>query len=208
MSRGRAIALRFVAVALVVVVAFWASLRAFTEYKAHRAKSLLAEASRIQIGDTESSVLALIGRYGGFKWTPEPEPLPPRDQWIDKDEYDYQYEYRNDLQSDYKYELGISPFGTTVAAPKDRWTETLRSVRESVPVRLRPLLGLRDWGTEVEVSIRRGHVQSVAAMTLVEGRSQWLGHRWELAERMPRSHMPSRAYAIGAANLTMAEGAG
>ena len=202
MSRGRAIALRFIAVALLVVVAFWASLYAFTGYKAHRAKSLLAEASRIQIGDTESSVLALIGRYGGFKWTPEP--LPPREQWLDKDEYDYQ----TDLQSDYKYELGISPFGTTVAPPIGRWTETLRSVRKRVPVRLRPLLGLRDWSTEVEVSVRRGHVQSVTAMTFVEGRSQWVGHSWELAERMPRAHMPSRAYAIGAAHLTMADGGG
>lgn len=206
MSRGRAIALRFIAVALLVVVAFWASLWAFTEYTLHRAKSLLAEACRMQIGDTEGSVLALIDRYGGFKWTPEP--LPPREQWIDKDEYDYQYEYRDDLQSDYKYLLGVSPLGTSVAAANGRWTEILRSVRGRVPVRLRPLLGLRDWGTTVEVSVRRGHVQSVAAMTLVEGYSEWLGHRWELAERMPRAHMPSRAYAIGSANLTMAGGGG
>lgn len=81
-------------------------------------------------------------------------------------------------------------------------------MRERVPVCLRPLLGLRDWGTEVEVSIRRGHVQSVSAMTLMEGCSQMLGHSWELAERMPRSHMPSRAYAIGAAHLTTSDGGG
>lgn len=110
MSRGRAIALRFIAVALLVVVACWASLWAFTEYKVHRAKSLLAEASRIQIGDSESSVLALVGRYGGFKWTPEP--LKPREQWIDKDEFDYQ----TLQQSDYTYALGISPCGAAVAS--------------------------------------------------------------------------------------------
>jgi len=180
----------------------YGSLWAYVAYEAHRAKSLVAEVSRVQVGDTEASVIALTNRYGGFKWTPEP--LPPREQWIDKDEYDYQTEQ----QSDYKYELGISPFGTSVAAPTGRWTQVLRSGRERVPVHLRPLLGLRDWGTTVELSIRRGHVQSVSAMTLVQGRSQWLGCSWELAERMPRSHMPLRAYAVGAAHLTMADGGG
>jgi len=202
MSRRRTIALRFVVVALLIGAALWGSFLAYAEYNAHRAKSLLAEAFRIKIGDTEESLLPLTSRYGGFKWTPEP--LPPREQSIDKDEYDYQM----NRQSDYKYELGISPFGTTVAPPVGRWTQTLRSARERIPVHLRPLLGLRDWGTEVELSIRRGHVQSVSAMTLVQGRSQWLGHSCELAERMPRSHMPPRAYAIGAAHLTMADGGG
>jgi hypothetical protein len=204
MPRGRAIALRFIVLALLTVAAFWGSLRAYAEYKAHRAKSLLAEASRVQIGDTEESILALTRRYGGFKWTPEA--LPPREQWIDKDEYDYDYEVN--LQSDYRYELGISPFGTTVAPPVGRWTQILRASRERVPEPLRPLLGLRDWGTTVELSIRKGHVQSVSAMTLVEGRSQWLGHSWELAEKMPRAYMPSRTYAIGAAHLTMADAGG
>jgi hypothetical protein len=202
MSRARTLALRFVVIALVIVAAFWGLLQTYAQYKAHRAKSLLAEASRVQVGDTEESVLALSSRYDGFKWTPEP--LPPREQWIDKDEYDYQL----NLQCDYKYELGISPFGISVASPASRWTQILRAARERVPEHLRPLLGLRDWGTTVELSIRRGRVQSVSAMTLVEGRSQWVGHSWELAERMPRSHMPARAYSIGAAHLTMADGGG
>jgi hypothetical protein len=201
MSHGRAIALRLVVVALLVVAALWGSLRGYAEYKAHRAKSLQVEASRVKIGDSEESILALTSRYGGFKWTPAP--LPPKEQWIDKDEYDYQV----NLQSDYRYELGISPFGTA-AAPVGRWTQTLRAARERVPLHLRPLLGLRDWDTVVELSIRRGIVQSVSTMTLVEGRSGWLGHSWELAERMPRSYMPARAYAIGAAHLTMADGGG
>jgi len=61
---------------------------------------MLAELSRVQVGDIEASVLALTGRYGGFKWTPEP--LPPREQWIDKEEYDYEVT----RQTDYKYEQG------------------------------------------------------------------------------------------------------
>jgi hypothetical protein len=69
---------------------------------------MLAELSRVRIGDTEGSVLALTGRYGGFKWTPEP--LSPREQWVDKEDYDYEVT----RQCDYKYELGVSPFGTPV----------------------------------------------------------------------------------------------
>jgi hypothetical protein len=107
-------------------------------------------------------------------------------------------------QCDYKYELGVSPFGTRVG----RLAQALRAAREVIPTRLQPLLGLRDWGIVAELSIRSGRVQSVSAMTLFEGRSEWLGHKWELAEGMPRYGMPARAYAIGAAHLTMANGGG
>jgi hypothetical protein len=202
MFRKYALGLRVVIVALLIFAASWGSLWTYVEYEAHRARLMLAEASSVRVGDSEAAVLPLVRRYSGFKWTAAP--LGPKEDWIDKDEYDYQTEQ----QSDYKYELGISPFGTSVAAPTGRWTQALRSARERVPVHLRPLLGLRDWGTTVELSIRRGHVQSVSAMTLVQGHSQWLGYSWELAERMPRSHMPSRAYAIGGAHLTMADGGG
>jgi hypothetical protein len=202
MSRARTVALWFLGTTLVIVAAFWGLLWTYAQYNSHRAKSLLADASRVHIGDTEASILALTGRYTGFKWTPEP--LPPREQWIDKDEYDYQVKE----QCDYRYELGVSPFGISVASPASQWTRTLRTARGRVPEQLRPLLGLRDWGTTVSIAMRKGRVQSVSAMTLVEGRSRWLGHSWELAERMPRSNMPARAYAIGAAHLTMADGGG
>jgi hypothetical protein len=143
----------------------------------------------------------LIARYGGLKWTPEP--LSPREQWIDKDEYDYEIK----SVADYKYELAIGPLGTLVARVS-RWTQALRAARKVVPEHLRELLRLRDWGTTVELWIRGGRVQSVSAMTLVEGRSEWLGHSWELAKRMPRYGMPLRAYAIGSVHLTMADRGG
>lgn len=201
MSRTRRLFLRLIVAVLALGAVCYGSLWAYVEYEAHRAESMLAELSRVQIGDTEGSVLALTGRYGGFKWTPEP--LSPREQWIDKEEYDYEVK----RQSDSKYELGISPFGTTVARV-GRLALALGDAREFVPRRMRPLLGLRDWGIVAELSIRKGRVQSVSAMTLFKGRSEWLGHKWELAEEMPRYGMPARAYAIGAAHLTMAEGGG
>ncbi len=194
----RRVALRIVVAALALVIVLCGATRVYVEYEAHRAVTMLAELSRIHIGDTEASVLQLASRYGGFKWTPEP--LSPREQWIDKQEYDYQVT----RQSDYMYELGVSPCGTAVA--RVGRCHALRAAIEVIPKRLQPFLGLRDWGIVAELSIRSGRVRSVSAMTIFEGRSQWLGHKWELADSMPRYRMPARAYAIGAAHLTMWNG--
>jgi hypothetical protein len=197
----RRLFLRLIVAVLALGAVCYGSLWAYAKYEAHRAESMLAELSRVHIGDTEESILALTGRYGGFKWTPEP--LSPREQWIDKEEYDYEVK----RQCDYKYDVGVSPFGTTVARVS-RFAQALRDARELVPTHLRPWLGLRDWGITGELSIRGGGVQSVSAMTIFEGRTGWLGHQWELAEEMPRYGMPARAYAIGAAHLSMAPSGG
>jgi hypothetical protein len=201
MSRTRHLLLRLIVAVTALCAACCVSLWAYVEYEAQHAESMLADLSRVQIGDTEASVLPLAGRYAGFKWTPEP--LSAKEQWIDKEEYDYQVT----RQCDYKYELGVSPFWTTVGRV-GRVAQAVRATRELVPTRLQPLLGLRDWGMVAELSIRSGRVQSVSVMTLFQGRSEWLGHKWELAEGMPRYDMPARAYAIGAAHLTMANGGG
>jgi hypothetical protein len=201
MSRGRAFGLRLAFVALLIIAAVWGSLWAYVDYKAHRASFMLAEVSRVHVGDAEASVLPLVQRYGGFKWTPEA--LSPKEQWLDKDEYDYQ---QNRL-SDYRYEFEVSPFGTT-GRGTSRLTQAMRAVRAAVPAHLRPVLGMRDWGTVVELSVRDGRLQSVSAMTLFAGRSGWLGHSWLLAEGMPDHEMRPRAYVIGAAFLTMEDGGG
>jgi len=200
-SRRRHLWLGLIVAVLALAASVYGSLQAYVEYEAHRAKAMLAEASRVEVGDTEAAVFPLVRRYGGYKWTPEQ--LPPREQWIDKDEYDYQ----KSRLSDYKYELEISPFGTT--NPRmGRWTQAMRAVRKAVPAHLRAASGIRDWGVVVELSIRKKRVQSVSAMTLVEGRTRWLGQRWELAEGMPHYDMPPRAYAIGSAILDMEDNSG
>jgi hypothetical protein len=201
MSRRLHLPLRLIVTLLVLAAAGYGSMRAYVEYEAYRAKSMLAEASRVQVGDSESSVLPLVKRYGGFKWAARQ--LSPIEDWIDKDEYDYQ---KNRL-SDYEYELGISSFGN-VALAASRLTRTMRAVREGIPVRFRSVLGLRDWGTVVELSIRNNRVQSVSAMTLFQGRSGWLGHKWEVSEGMPRHDMRQQTFAVGAAFLTMGDGGG
>lgn len=58
-----------IAVAIAAAV-FCAVAWSYTAYKTSRAKSLLAEASHVRIGDREASVLALAQRYGGIKWEP------------------------------------------------------------------------------------------------------------------------------------------
>jgi hypothetical protein len=201
MHRWWVLALRFVVLGLLIVAAVWGSLWAYFGYEVRRARLMIEETSRVRVGDSETSVLPLVRRYGGFKW--RPQPLSPKEDWLDKDEYEYQ---KNQV-SDYKYELGFSPFGTT-DRQTSRLTQAMRAIRTALPAHLRPVLGMRDWGVAAELSIRDGRVQSVSAMTLFTGRSGWLGHQWELAEQMPHYGMPARAYAIGEAILTMEDGGG
>lgn len=201
MSRTRHLFWTLIVGVLTLGAVSYGALWVYAECEVYRAKTMLAELSRVRVGDTEASILGLTTRYGGFKWTPEP--LSAREQWVDKEEYDYQAT----RQSDYKYELGLSPFGTTVAHSA-RLAHALRAGREVIPERLRPLLGLRDWGITAELSIRGGRVYAVSAMTLFEGRCEWIGYKWELADGMPRFDMPAREYAIGAAHLTMAPSGG
>ena len=199
--------LRFVIAALVLAATLYGSLRAYVEYEAHRATSMLAEASRVQIGATEASVLQLIRRYGGYKWTPEP--LSPRENWTDLHEYDYQ----KNLLSDYEYVLEVKPFGfLTVAAAqtgrKGQFDDAARAAKNAVPSTLRPILGMRDWFAGVQLSIRGGRVQRVSATVLVKGRSEWIGHEWVFANAMPHSDMQSKDFAIDSAILEMADSGG
>jgi hypothetical protein len=77
--RIRRLISRFVIAAVLLVAALYGLTRAYLEYAAHRATTMLAEAVHVQIGDSEGSVLPLVRRYGGLGWTPDP--LPPREQW-------------------------------------------------------------------------------------------------------------------------------
>jgi hypothetical protein len=198
-SRSSALGLRVIAVGLLITAGVCGALWSYSEYEAHRARLMLAEASRVHVGDAEASVLTLVQRYGGFKWTPEP--LSPREQWIDKEEFDYQ---QNRL-TDYNYEITVNPFGITGPG---RLAQVKRAVIAAVPPHLRPALGMRDWGTGVELSIRGNRVRAVSAMALFAGSSKWLGHSWELAEGMPHYGMPARSYLIGAAILSMGDHGG
>ena len=108
MSRTYRLFLRLIVATLALTAICYGSIWGYVEYEAHRAESMLSELSSVQVGDTEESVLALTGRYSGFKWTPEP--LSPREQWIDKEEHDYEAA----RQCDYKYEVGVS-FGPLLA---------------------------------------------------------------------------------------------
>jgi hypothetical protein len=198
-SRSKSLGLRVIAVGLLIIAGVCGAIWSYSEYEAHRARLMLAEASRVHVGDTEASVLTLVQRYGGVRRTPEP--LLPREQWIDKEEFDYQ---QNRL-TDYNYKISVNPFG--IAGP-GRLAQVKRAVIAAVPTLLRPALGMRDWGTAVELSIRGNRVRAVSAMALFSGSSKWFGHSWGLAEGMPHYGMPARAYLIGAAILSMGDGGG
>lgn len=174
---------------------------AYAQYQAHRVRKLLAESARVQIGDSEDSAFELVRRYSGFSWTPDV--LGPKENWIDKDEYEYQ----KSRLSDNKYEIALSTLGT-IFRPDGRKYAVIGTIQRAMPSDFRKILGMRLWITTVELSIQNGHVQSISATTQLEGRNGWLEQRWSLAKDMPRRDMPARTYLIGAAFLTTGDGGG
>lgn len=194
---GSRLAIAIVASAIVLVV----SVRCYVEYEVHRAKAMLTEASRVQVGDAEATVLPLVNQYGGFKWTPDQ--LGRKEDWIDKDEYEYQ----KNLVSEYRYALAVSPFGlipSDLHWSQNRIYETFRAVMSSTSVPVRGVLSMRDWGAEVDVAIRGGRVQLVSGMVVVEGRSRWMGHRWQFADAMPEHRLHAKDFVVMSSHLEMA----
>lgn len=98
------LALKLAISVFVVVLLLCCSLQIYTAHMVHRAFALLDEASRIQVGSTEDSVLPLVAHYGGVKRIAEPP--PPIDDCPDRDVCAYQ----NAHIPDYTYEFGLSPF--------------------------------------------------------------------------------------------------
>jgi len=205
-ARVRHFGLRLVVAVLAIIAVLYVSVRAYVGYEVHRAMSMLAEASRLQIGAAEATVLPMVKRYGGFKWTPEP--LPPGKDCMDPEECDYE---RN-LLSDYRYGLEVSPFRLVTtedfSAQRGRVTLAIRTAINAVPAHLRGMLGMRDWGATVDLAIRGGRVQSVSGVLLVEGRSEWIGHEWRLASAMPRREMQAKAFVVETGFLEMENGGG
>jgi len=196
---------RLVVVMLATIVVAIVSVRVYVQYEIHRASSMLAEASRVQIGDPEAAVLPLFKQYSGFKWAPDSFSLGPRENWIDKDEYDYQKE----LVGDHQYSLEVSPFGLIPSdMSQHRITEAIRATINHTPVQLRAVLGMRDWGTGVGLTVGGSRVQSVSAMVLVEGRTRWLGHEWKLANAMPERRMRAKSFIVESGILEMANNGG
>lgn len=192
-----------------VATAFCAVAWTYSAYKASLAKSLLVEASRVQIGDSEASVLALVQRYGGMKWHPSGSTrttLGPRENWLDKSEYERALR----TYPDYDYSILVNPWGFPTITPESdsrpRLKAALRSAMENVPARVRAPLGLRDWVSSVDINIRDGRVSKVIGEVLVEGRTRWLNHEWSLVDEIPSESTQSRTYLIEPVNIGMRTG--
>lgn len=197
-SRSRKIFRGVMIAPVCFVLAAYGVILAYATYANHRATLMLSDAARIRIGDSESAVQPIVQRYKGVKWTPDP--LPRREDWIDKDEYEYQQK----LKSDYNYGMGVSAF--EAGELTGNISSILDRAGNSMSPTWRRRLGIRIWSSDLQISIRDRRVCSVSVRTLVEGRDRWLGHQWSLSELMPRSRMKDRPYLIGAAHLTIFAG--
>ena len=98
------VALRLAIAAFVVALFIYCGLRVYMINLGHRSITLLSEAAQIQIGASEYSILPMVTRYSGAKWTPAP-PGPVND-CVDKAACEYQNEHR----PDYQYGIALSPF--------------------------------------------------------------------------------------------------
>jgi hypothetical protein len=190
--------IRVAVAALSVALGAYGFIIAYAMYQAHRATDALDQVAKVNVGDAESSLLPLVREYKGVKRIPDS--LPPREQWVDTDEYDYQQK----LKVDYIYEMSVSAFEA------GQLTGNVINFMERIGNEMSPSwrrrFRFRIWSSILQFSIRDGRVQSVSVRTLVEGRNQWLGHFWSLSERMPRHDMKARAYLIGGAHLSILAG--
>lgn len=201
---------RRVIIALAIVAAALCAISwIYTAFKASRARSLLAEASRVRIGESEAAVLTLVRRYGGVKWKPSGSTrttISPRENWFDKSAYERALR----AYPDYTYSISVNPWEFPAIAPESdsrrRLNAVLRSAFDVLPASVRTPLGLRDWVSEIVISIRDGRVSKVLGMVMVEGRSRWLNHEWSLVNEMPREPMQARTYMTEPMNILMRTG--
>ncbi len=190
--------LRLTLAVFVFIALVYCGLRVYTSYHADRAISLLAEATRIQVGATEDSILPLVARYGGVKWTPPP-PIPTDDCPIKAE-----CEYQNAHIPDYAYDIHLSPF--QAFSRPDQQTGRLHHALEvlmyQTPSSWRDPISLRDWLVYAQINIRAGRVEAVDSGLFVEGRTRWLGNTWELSAEMPHLRMQPKAYVVDGTFLT------
>ena len=182
-----------------------AGVRLYSAYQARRAESMLGEASRVRIGDSEASVLSLVRRYHGHKWSPSGSTratLGPRENWVDLEMYDRALR----IYPDYEYSIEVNPWGFPTFEPSSKAAKALRTVINAIPSGVRSPIGLRDWASFVDVRIRDGRVSEVEGIVFVEGRSRWLNHSWSLANERLRESLPLRPYTIESENVLMRDG--
>lgn len=195
-----------IAVPLVVIGLSWRH----AEYEAQRAKRLLAEATRIRIGDSEASIQPVLRRFGGGKCEPSDTPEQrPRENWVDELEYAHWLRTRPDCT----YFVDVDPWTSPLSTESRRLAGSkvylfAKLAMYAIPGRVRSLVGMREWNTALSVSVRGGHVTAVSAGVYVESRDHWLGHHWALLKEMPYDpyRRPSVAYEVDGAFLTFGFG--
>lgn len=191
---------RLTIASLAMLLLLYCGLRIYTSYIAQQSITLLDKAARVQIGESEDSVLSLVSQYSGIKWTPPPP--GPVDDCVDEADC----EYENAHRPDYNYEIALSPFKILPSTPTQarptgiHYLLTFLMIR--IPSEWRDPFSLRDTWTEVVISIRARRVVSVSGYLYVEGKNRWLGNSWTLSAEMPHLDVRSKDYVIDGTFLT------
>lgn len=152
-------AVRFLAVAVGVLLLCYAIARLLLTYQIHRASQMLAKVQSVSVGDSENSIGQLLKRYGGYRW-----------------------DVQLGAHEDYNYVLEINPWRFPTLS-------NYKSVGREHPIgiglntRFRRAIGLRWWLVTSEIAIKNKRVVAVQAETCVEGKTMWLGTSWRLSEK-------------------------
>jgi hypothetical protein len=157
-----------IAATLVLALACYGLARAYLYYEALRAERMIKELGDVKIGDPESQVVAILGRYGRYRAAPE-----------DFAKFD---------KADYEYLVEIGPSGVYYVidlANTDRFYRLTRAILSGLNPRFRRALGLRRWSVYGRVGFKDNKATAAFGMVMVEGGHEWLLGDWILAKTIP-----------------------
>jgi hypothetical protein len=142
--------------------------RTYLYYEALRAEQMIKELGDVKIGDPESQVVAILGRYGHYRKAPE-----------DFAKFD---------KSDYEYQVEIGPSGIYYIVDRantDTFDRITRAIVSGLNPRLRRAIGLRRWSVDGRIGLKERRVNMVCGIVMVEGSHEWLAGEWTLAQAIP-----------------------
>lgn len=189
---------------LTAVLCLCLGLRAYSQYMARQALSLLAETRLIEIGSDGQSVSRLIGRYGVIKCNTSVS--GSKNGCTNGAEC----QQNGADMNDYTCEIRLSPFQifSIDSSKTSRMRGAIAFFMVYVPKYLRDLIGLRNWLVDATVQIRNKGVASVSGSAFVEGRNEWLGNSWRLSSSVVGDDQASTAYSVEMTHLQLSENGG
>lgn len=151
------------AVALGLMLTLYGSARFYLLYEVHMAQGLLRDLGAVQIGSDEASLLPILREYQGYR----------------------RVSVIKDYEQDHEYLFEIGP-GPESSNHTSKFGKVARAALGNLNHRFRRAIGLRSWNVVGRIGLQGTRVVVVSGTVVVEGKSEWLGGQWQLAETIPK----------------------